>query len=130
MMWRGAGCRCRCRCRCRTLTSEDRRLTVDPAAGCTMAEAFGCERVLFGDTDVLEGESFEDHGVEVGGPRFSLLTHCPHRSVCVLCLTAAHLCMLRVCWRQREHQDTEGDCEGSSRGAGGMQPECSRSLWQ
>ena len=23
------------------------------------------QRVLFGDTDVLEGESFEDHGVEV-----------------------------------------------------------------
>jgi len=30
-------------------------------------EAFGSERqrVLFGDTDVLEGESFEDHGIEV-----------------------------------------------------------------
>jgi len=34
-----------------------------------IAEAFGCERqqvkrVLFGDRDVLEGESFEDHGIE------------------------------------------------------------------
>jgi len=24
------------------------------------------QRVLFGDTDVLEGESFEDHGIEDG----------------------------------------------------------------
>ena len=38
-----------------------------------IAEAFGYERqqevqrVLFGDTDVLEGESFEDHGIEVAG---------------------------------------------------------------
>jgi len=35
-----------------------------------IAEAFGCEkwqivqRVMFGDIDVLEGESFEDHGIE------------------------------------------------------------------
>jgi hypothetical protein len=54
---------------------EAKRLTVDPAQSVheTIAAAFGCQsqqqvqRVLFGDTDVLEGESFEDHGVEVGG---------------------------------------------------------------
>jgi len=37
-----------------------------------IAEAFEChrqtvQRVLFGDTDVLEGESWEDHGIEVRG---------------------------------------------------------------
>ena len=38
-----------------------------------IAEAFGCERqeqvqrVLFGDMDVLKGESCEDHGIEVSG---------------------------------------------------------------
>jgi len=56
-------------------TDEHKRLTV--ATGrCVhevIAEAFGYERqqevqrVLFGDTDVLEGESFEDHGIEVAG---------------------------------------------------------------
>jgi len=52
---------------------EAKRLTVDPAQ-CVhevIAAAFGCERrqqvqqVLFGDTDMLTGESFEDHGIEV-----------------------------------------------------------------
>ena len=52
---------------------EAKRLTVDPAQ-CVhevIAAAFGCERrqqvqqVLFGDTDMLKGESFEDHGIEV-----------------------------------------------------------------
>jgi len=43
-----------------------------------IASAFGCksqqqvQRVLFGGTDVLEGESFEDHGVDVGGVTRSL----------------------------------------------------------
>ena len=53
----------------------DKRLTVDPGQAVheAIAEAFGCERqeqvkqVLFGDVDVLKGESFEDHGIEVGG---------------------------------------------------------------
>ena len=57
-----------------------KRLTVDQAQSVheAIAEAFGCksqqqvQRVLFGDTDVLEGESFEDHGVEVGGVTRSL----------------------------------------------------------
>ena len=52
---------------------QDKRLAVDPAqpVHAAIAEGFGCERqhqvqrVLFGDTDVLEGESFEDHGIEV-----------------------------------------------------------------
>ena len=57
-------------------TDETKRLTVNRAQ-CVhraVAVAFGCERqeqvqrVLFGDdTDVFEGESFEDHGIEVGG---------------------------------------------------------------
>ena len=53
-------------------TEEVKRLTVDPAQRVheVIAEAFGCQsqqvqRVLFGDMDVLEGESFEDHGIEV-----------------------------------------------------------------
>jgi len=54
---------------------EAKRLTVDPAQSVheAIAAAFECQsqqqvqRVLFGDVDVLEGESFEDHGVEVGG---------------------------------------------------------------
>ena len=52
-----------------------KRLTVDPGQAIheAIAEAFGCERqeqvqrVLFGDIDVLKGESFEEHGIEVGG---------------------------------------------------------------
>ena len=52
-----------------------KRLTVDPGQAVheAIAEAFGCERpeqvkrVLFGDMDVLKGESFEEHGIEVGG---------------------------------------------------------------
>ena len=52
---------------------EDKRLTVDPAQRVhkAIAAAFGTkrhpQRVLFGDNDVLEGESFEDHGIEVNG---------------------------------------------------------------
>jgi hypothetical protein len=53
---------------------EDKRITVDLAqcVHVTIAEAFRWEkwqivqRVMFGDIDVLEGESFEDHGIEVG----------------------------------------------------------------
>ena len=62
---------------CVTVTDhdEEKRLTVDPgqAVHDAIAEAFGCERqeqvqrVLFGDMDVLNGESFEDHGIEVSG---------------------------------------------------------------
>jgi DNA polymerase I-like protein with 3'-5' exonuclease and polymerase domains len=52
-----------------------KQLTVDSAQSVheAISEAFGCksqqqvQRVLFGDTDVLKGESFEDHGVEVSG---------------------------------------------------------------
>jgi hypothetical protein len=63
-----------------------KRLTVDPAQSVheAIAEAFGCksqqqvQRVLFGDTDVLEGESFEDHGVEVG------VTHSRRTVQCLL----------------------------------------------
>jgi len=52
-----------------------KRIIVDPgqAVHVAVAEAFGCERqdqvqrVLMGDMDVLEGESFEDYGIEVGG---------------------------------------------------------------
>ena len=65
---------------------EANRLTVDPAQSVheAIAEAFGCQsqqqvqRVLFGDTDVLEGESFEDHGVEVGGVTRSLRSASAH----------------------------------------------------
>ena len=54
---------------------EEKRFTVDPGQAIheAIAEAFGCERqeqvqrVLFGDMDVLKGESFEDHGIEVSG---------------------------------------------------------------
>ena len=61
-----------------------KRLTVDPAQSVheAIAEAFGCksqqqvQRVLFGDTDVLEGESFEDHGVEVGLPHSLRTVQC------------------------------------------------------
>jgi hypothetical protein len=50
---------------------EEKRLTADPgqAVHNAIAEAFGCERqeqvqwVLFGDMDVLGGESFEDSAV-------------------------------------------------------------------
>jgi hypothetical protein len=50
---------------------EDKRLTVDltQCVHVAIAEAFGCEkwqivqRVMFGDIDVLEGETFEDHGL-------------------------------------------------------------------
>jgi hypothetical protein len=59
-----------------TVTDHDekKRLTVDPGQAIhdAIAEAFGCERqeqvqrVLFGDMNVLEGESFEQHGIEVG----------------------------------------------------------------
>jgi len=52
---------------------EEKRLTADPgqAVHNAIAEAFGCERqdqvqrVLFGDMDVLGGESFDEHGIEV-----------------------------------------------------------------
>ena len=55
--------------------AEAKRLTVDLAQSVheAIAEVFGCksqkqvQRVLFGDVDVLEGESFEDHDAEVGG---------------------------------------------------------------
>jgi len=71
---------------------EEKRLTVDPGQAIhdTIADAFGCERreqvqrVLFGDMDVLEGESFEKHGIEVG------VTHCSALLPCLV-FTAAHL---------------------------------------
>jgi len=53
-------------------TEEAKRLTVCPGQSVhlAIAEAFACEsqqvhRVLFGDTDVNDGESFEDYGIEV-----------------------------------------------------------------
>ena len=55
------------------MDDEAKRFTVDPAQ-CVheaIAEAFGCERqqqvqrVLLGDMDVCEGESFEDHGMRL-----------------------------------------------------------------
>jgi len=45
--------------------TEAKRLTVDPTRPVHEAIAM-CSVCCFGDTDVLEGESFEDHGVEVG----------------------------------------------------------------
>ena len=79
---------------------EDRRLTVDPGQPIhvAIAEAFGCElqkqahRVLFGDTDVFEGESFEDYGIEVSGrhdEQQCLLSIClvPHSNACVCLAT-------------------------------------------
>ena len=74
-----------------------KRLTVDQAQSVheAIAEAFGCksqqqvQRVLFGDTDVLEGESFEDHGVEVG------LTHSLRTVQCLLSFCLAP--QRRVC---------------------------------
>ena len=47
-----------------TTFKGENRITLE-----AIAKAFGCERlqqvhrVLFGDIDVLEGESFEDHGI-------------------------------------------------------------------
>ena len=105
---------------------EDRRLTVDPGQPIhvAIAEAFGCElqkqahRVLFGDTDVFEGESFEDYGIEVSGRT--------RRTVC--CLSVLSLTVMRVCvwppgWceAQHEHQDADGDCQGSGRRDGSVQ---------
>jgi hypothetical protein len=98
---------------------EAKLLTVDPAQSVheAIAAAFGCEsqqqvqRVLFGDTDVLKGESFEDHGVEVGG-----VTHeqCSARCLSVLLPNCA--CVWPSPGRgeaQRKHQDAEGECQGS-----------------
>jgi len=52
--------------------NETLRLTVEPVqlVHAAIAEAFGCsdgqvERVLFGEADVLDDQSFEDHGIEV-----------------------------------------------------------------
>ena len=81
---------------------QDKRLTVHPAqpVHAAIVEGFGCERkqqvqrVLFGDTDVLEGESFEDHGIEVW--RYLLPpVYLARRSQQ---LTAGYCCVLR-------HQD-------------------------
>ena len=71
--------------------AEAKRLTVDPAQSVheAIAEAFGCksqksvQRVLFGDIDVLEGESFEDHGVEVS------VTHSLRTVQCLLSICLA-----------------------------------------
>ena len=53
--------------------TDTKRLSVDPAQPVheAIAEAFGVnktyiQRIVFGDIDVVEGESFVDHGVEVG----------------------------------------------------------------
>ena len=87
---------------CVTVTDhdEEKRLTVDPgqAVHDAIAEAFGCERqeqvqrVLFGDMDVLEGESFEQHGIEVA------VTRCPALLPCLVVHSSSplDLCMLRV----------------------------------
>ena len=84
---------------CVTVTDhdEEKRLTVDPgqAVHDAIAEAFGCERqeqvqrVLFGDMDVLKGESFEDYGIEVGGVTlvYSSSSALPH----ICSHAAAHL---------------------------------------
>ena len=81
---------------------EEKRLTVDPgqAVHDAIAEAFGCERqeqvqrVLFGDMDVLKGESFEQHGIEVA------VTRCPALLPCLIVYSSSplDLCMLRVFW--------------------------------
>lgn len=100
--------------------AEAKRLTVDLARGVheAIAEAFGCksqqqvQRVLFGDTDVLEGESFEDHGVEVSG-----VTHGEQCSArCLSALLPNSACVWPSPGRgeaQRKHQDAEGECQGS-----------------
>jgi len=103
-----------------------KRLTVDPARPVyeAIAEVFGCDLQqqvqcgLFGDMDVLEGESFEDHGVEVGG-----VDHCcKHAPVCssVQQLTSGSAqfvcCVPHLPGRgeaQRKDQDAEGECQGS-----------------
>jgi len=57
---------------CNADMEEAIQLTVDPAQRVheVVAEAFQCEseliqQVLLGEMDVLDGESFEDHGIEV-----------------------------------------------------------------
>jgi len=96
---------------------ETKRLTVDPPRPVheAIAEAFGTSArqvLLFGDMDVLEGESFDDHGIEVGG---------------------ALLSQDGLGWgeTQREHQDAEGQRRGGGcRACGaGAQPRRSWSLW-
>jgi len=62
-----------------------------------VAEALGCkrrrqvQRVLFGDTDVLEGESFE-----ITASRWVALLHC-ERWPSISVLTAAHLSICAFC---------------------------------
>jgi hypothetical protein len=96
---------------------EDKRLTVNPTK-CVheaIAEAFGCEnskwrivqRVLFGDIDVLEGESFEDHGIEWALAENSAVV-CLSVGLCFFWGKAAHnpsLIRPCVCVRVRGHQD-------------------------
>ena len=72
-----------------------KRITVDPgqAVHVAVTEAFGCQRrqqvqrVLFGDMDVLDGERFEDHGIEVGGVTL-LCERCRRLSWCSQQLTS------------------------------------------
>ena len=101
---------------------EAKLLTVDPAQSVheAIAAAFGCEsqqhvqRVLFGDTDVLEGESFEDHGVGVSGVAHSHREQCS--ALCLSVLLPNCACVWPSPGRgeaQRKHQDAEGEPQGS-----------------
>ena len=92
-----------------------KRLTVDQSQSVheAIAEAFGCksqqqvQRVLFGDSDVLKGESFEDHGVEVSG-----VTHSRRTVQCLLSFCLAP--QQRMCFATA--RTGRGSAQASRRG--------------
>ena len=102
---------------------EDKRLTVDltQCVHVAIAEAFGCEkwqivqRVMFGDIDVLEGETFEDHGIEVAFAENTCARLPVPGRLRVHLLSDSAMPVWLCVWPpgrgevQREHQDAEGE---------------------